>query len=470
MGHLNLVPGVDQEIESQFIRCPRYKFGCHRILRVGDLILHEKVCANSPSPQSARKSAKKVNIKINCRPGEALGFHVAGGDKLSVSNVVKGLPADRAGLRAGDRILEVNSQCVKHWTHQDAVNLIRRSTPPVVISVERYMDRGNHVYEEIDSAHQHTPQHAHQPSRTSDRDSGMGRSEFSASSQLLSRGTPVEGSSPTKGDSPSHKTQPKLEPLKKSTDRPLASSFERNQESRMSVRTESEMVRSSRKARVRKPSLDTIMQEKPEDQIMDVTLHRSVGTRLGITLGFDQNKKTSKLYVMHLLPDGIAAKDGRLMEGDVIVKINGFEVHDTEEALMMFLEQDPSITITVARSRKAVQASLMRRVDSCGSLDSHTHQNTIPENRQVTSPPECSHTPQSGTKLAPPSSLMRVLSPQEVRSPLRHFTPRGSQGNGIIRGSPRRVGIKKDHFPHDPHHTPSHVMHLRATSAPETQV
>ena len=28
--------------------------------------------------------------------------------QLSVSNVVKGLPADRAGLRAGDRILEVN--------------------------------------------------------------------------------------------------------------------------------------------------------------------------------------------------------------------------------------------------------------------------------------------------------------------------------------------------------------------------
>jgi hypothetical protein len=25
---------------------------------------------------------QKVNIKINCRPGEALGFHVAGGDKV----------------------------------------------------------------------------------------------------------------------------------------------------------------------------------------------------------------------------------------------------------------------------------------------------------------------------------------------------------------------------------------------------
>lgn len=32
-----------------------------------------------------------------------------------------------------------------------------------------------------------------------------------------------------------------------------------------------------------------------------------------------------------------------------LAQINGFEVQDTEEALMMFLEQDPVITITVAR-------------------------------------------------------------------------------------------------------------------------
>ena len=32
-------------------------------------------------------------------------------------------------------------------------------------------------------------------------------------------------------------------------------------------------------------------------------------------------------------------------------QINGFEVQDTEEALMMFLEQDPVITVTVARTR-----------------------------------------------------------------------------------------------------------------------
>lgn len=30
----------------------------------------------------------------------------------------------------------------------------------------------------------------------------------------------------------------------------------------------------------------------------DITLHRSLGTRLGITLGFDQNRKDTPLYVM----------------------------------------------------------------------------------------------------------------------------------------------------------------------------
>ena len=33
-----------------------------------------------------------------------------------------------------------------------------------------------------------------------------------------------------------------------------------------------------------------------------------------------------------------------------VLQINGFDVQDTEEALMMFLEQDPVITITVARA------------------------------------------------------------------------------------------------------------------------
>ena len=34
------------------------------------------------------------------------------------------------------------------------------------------------------------------------------------------------------------------------------------------------------------------------------------------------------------------------------LQVNGFEVHDPEEAILLFLEQDQDITLTVARPTK----------------------------------------------------------------------------------------------------------------------
>lgn len=36
----------------------------------------------------------------------------------------------------------------------------------------------------------------------------------------------------------------------------------------------------------------------------------------------------------------------------VFLQVNGFEVHDPEEAILLFLEQDQDITLTVARPVK----------------------------------------------------------------------------------------------------------------------
>ena len=70
---------------------------------------------------------------------------------------------------------------------------------------------------------------------SSDRDSGMGKSEFSASSQQLLR-----VSKPVQGPGPSN-------------------NFGRNQAVRMSLRSEAEIKRSShKKTRARKQSLDTL--------------------------------------------------------------------------------------------------------------------------------------------------------------------------------------------------------------------
>ena len=101
----------------------------------------------------------------------------------------------------------------------------------------------------------------------------------------------------------------------------------------------------------------------------------------------------------------------------------------------------------------------VRRVDSCGSLDSHTQHSVAP--------------PAHSDSQA--QSLTRVLSPQELRSPLKHFQPRGFHGNklnGLSRGSPRRLAVKKtpDHSPSTHRAKGPTIMHLRAQSAPETQV
>ena len=46
----------------------------------------------------------------------------------------------------------------------------------------------------------------------------------------------------------------------------------------------------------------------------DITLHRSLGTRLGITLGFDQNKKETPLYVMDVSGGQWAGSVGLFMQ------------------------------------------------------------------------------------------------------------------------------------------------------------
>jgi hypothetical protein len=94
-----------------------------------------------------------------------------------------------------------------------------------------------------------------------------------------------------------------------------------------------------------------------------------------------------------IVAGGLAAQDGRLRTGDIIRRVNGFRVFDPEEAILLFLEQDQDITLSVARKIKVpsrlrpqpepdldyLESTLLRngpairKTDSCGSLDSHTH-------------------------------------------------------------------------------------------------
>ena len=217
--------------------------------------------------------------------------------------------------------VQVNSRVVRGWPHNDVVRYLRGCSPPVTLTVDRVdSDKHSHyeVVDQVMSAPLRQPPVTRGQNQASDGDSGMGRSELSASSHLLSS-RPSDACGPGRNWGAGALGRP-LSPRSKN-------GFDRNCDVRMSLRTESEMSKDNRRSRIRKPSLEPILdRDRAEVKHLvsarnlhrgmwcqgmllltcpctcalnqDITLHRSLGTRLGITLGFDQNKKETPLYVM----------------------------------------------------------------------------------------------------------------------------------------------------------------------------
>ncbi|KAI9516835.1 hypothetical protein NQZ68_011312 [Dissostichus eleginoides] len=73
--------------------------------------------------------------------------------------------------------------------------------------------------------------------------------------------------------------------------------------------------------------------------------------KLGLTLCYrTDDEEDTGIYVSQVEPNSIAARDGRIKEGDRILQINGFEVQDREKAVaLLSSEQTRSITLLVTR-------------------------------------------------------------------------------------------------------------------------
>ena len=55
------------------------------------------------------------------------GFTLSGQGPCILSNVVKGSPADKAGLNTGDHVIAANGKNVSKSTHDDVVKLIGKT-------------------------------------------------------------------------------------------------------------------------------------------------------------------------------------------------------------------------------------------------------------------------------------------------------------------------------------------------------
>ncbi|NWI94967.1 PZRN3 ligase, partial [Pitta sordida] len=92
--------------------------------------------------------------------------------------------------------------------------------------------------------------------------------------------------------------------------------------------------------------------DRDELELEEVDLHRvSSQDKLGLTVCYRTDDEDDMgIYVSEIDPNSIAAKDGRLREGDRIIQINGIEVQNREEAVaLLSSEESKNISLLVAR-------------------------------------------------------------------------------------------------------------------------
>ncbi|KAM9483589.1 E3 ubiquitin-protein ligase PDZRN3-B isoform 1-T1 [Clarias gariepinus] len=258
--------------------------------------------------------SKSVTVVLHRESG-TLGFNIVGGrpcvdnedgtsnEGIFVSKIVEHGPVDKeGGLQIHDRIIEVNGKDLSSATHEQAVEAFRTAKEPIMVQVLRRTPRpkpagpeGDAQLLDISTQTDITFQHI------------MALSKLPASaSPVLDQYVLPEG------HSPGHEY------------------FDPND------------------------YLETMQQdmEREELEYEEVDLYRTnIQDKLGLTVCYrtDDEDETG-IYVSEIDPNSIAARDGRIREGDRIIQINGIEVQNREEAVALLTsEENQNVCLLVAR-------------------------------------------------------------------------------------------------------------------------
>nr|XP_054604419.1 E3 ubiquitin-protein ligase PDZRN3-B isoform X2 [Nothobranchius furzeri] len=94
----------------------------------------------------------------------------------------------------------------------------------------------------------------------------------------------------------------------------------------------------------------------------EVDLYRAnVQDKLGLTICYrTDDEDEAGIYISEIEPNSIAAKDGRIREGDKIIQINGVEIQNREDAVVLLTsEGNQNISLLVARPEIQLDDSWM---------------------------------------------------------------------------------------------------------------
>ncbi|XP_034939235.1 E3 ubiquitin-protein ligase PDZRN3 isoform X2 [Chelonus insularis] len=83
----------------------------------------------------------------------------------------------------------------------------------------------------------------------------------------------------------------------------------------------------------------------------EVTLCKSTSMeKLGLTVSYNyapdrENSEAAEIYISEIAPESLAARDGRLREGDQILRVNGQDIENKEQTEKIFMQTKNKVTI-----------------------------------------------------------------------------------------------------------------------------
>nr|XP_033815178.1 PDZ domain-containing RING finger protein 4 isoform X1 [Geotrypetes seraphini] len=275
------------------------------------------------------------NLASHCRGGEpkpltivlqkesdSLGFNIIGGrpnqtnqeeasaEGIYVSKILPNGPADKVeGLQIHDRIIEVNGKDLSKATHEEAVEAFRTAKEPIVVQVLRRAP--------INKSHgsSHEVQLMDVSTQTD-----ITFEHIMALAKLRPSTPPVPDICPFLLSDSCHSLHP------------MEHEFYDGTEYLSSLPADA---------------------DRTEDlECEEVELCRvSSQEKLGLTVCYrTDDEEDTGIYVSEVDPNSIAARDGRIREGDRILQINGQDVQNREEAVALLSSDEcKKIVLLVAR-------------------------------------------------------------------------------------------------------------------------
>ncbi|KAI4881921.1 hypothetical protein NFI96_021100 [Prochilodus magdalenae] len=284
------------------------------------------------------EETRRLTVTLH-RASGSLGFNIIGGrsheeskvsrdwnDGIYVSKIVVNGPAERGGLQIHDRIIKANGKELSLATHDEAVKAFLMARDPIEIEILRRVA----------------------PSNASD---------------LLPSGA--------RGVDTSTQTDITLEEIKAmrnltSCTTPLSTAI-LDKYKYLPTESEVKSYGSLHPSGLIEPMPKTA--EKEDLEYEEVHLQRmTTQDKLGLTLCYKTgDEEETGIYVSEIDPRSIAAKDGRVREGDRIIQIMGVEIQNHEEALAV-LSKDNTRNVRLLLARP-VQDDGWLEEDNLGFID-----------------------------------------------------------------------------------------------------